>query len=193
MKYKTEKEAIAALLKTARSYLNYIEKASNEDLENPSGNVGNKNFVVFAEILKKNGINCPNGVAWCDSFCDCMMVLTFGKIAAEKMIGVFSFYTPDSANAFKKMDRYTTIQKDIRTGDQIFFQGVPTGERIKRICHTGICTGNDGKIITVIEGNSSSEKKLVREGGRVVEKSYKIGTTYIHGAGRPVWGISLEN
>ncbi|MDR1831627.1 MAG: CHAP domain-containing protein [Fusobacteriaceae bacterium] len=189
--YKTTGEAKDALIANATKFIGYIEKASNKDLNGFTDNIGNKNFTWFAKYLTDNGVNCPNGYAWCDTFCDALMLKTFGKELASKMIGGFSFYTVDSATKFKKMGRLIENKSEITRGDQIFFEAIPAGEKSKRICHTGFVISVVDGIIYTIEGNTSGGVKFEREGGRVAMKSYKVTSTYIKCAGRPDYSLAV--
>lgn len=82
-----------------------------------------------------------------------------------------------SAKYYKKIGQFYTYPK---VGDQIFFKD-SKGEP----CHTGLVYKVTTKKIYTIEGNTSSEKGVVANGGAVARKNYDIGYSRIYGYGRP--------
>jgi len=172
--------AIDKLISTAKSYVGYMEKASNSQLDDFTANAGKNNYTSFARDFKKaSGINVQ-GQAWCNTYTNMMFIYTFGTDAAKKMLGGFSAYTPTSANYFKKMNRFFSKPA---VGDLIFFK------KSKRIYHIGIVRAVDNSNVYTIEGNSSSEKGVVANGGCVAMKSYSLNYSKIAGYGRPVWDL----
>lgn len=171
------------LISTAMSYVGYIEKKSNKDLDDFTANAGKNNYTAFARDYKEVSGLDVQAQAWCDTFVDMMFVYAFGADMAKEMLGGFSAYTPTSANYFKKMGRFFDKPQ---TGDVIFFKNS------ERIYHTGIVYAVDtdfGAVYTV-EGNTSSAKGVVENGGCVAKKSYDLGYSKIAGYGRPRYELA---
>lgn len=170
-----------------KKWVGYCEKNEKRHLgtyEKPESykqNAGKGNYTVFADLYKqKTGISVQ-GQPWCDCFTDTVLIHLFGVEKAEKLLGGFSAYTPDSAGYFKKMKRYE--QTKPRDGDLIFFHNGT------RIYHTGYVYRVHDGIVYTIEGNTSSKTVLENEGGCVAYKQYPLGWTdgkrRIDGYGRP--------
>ena len=169
------------LTQMARSYIGYNEKASNKDLDDFKANSGYNNYTAFARDYKQVcGIDVQ-AQAWCDVFVNMMFVYSFGAEKAQKMIGGFSAYTPESANYFKKMGRYFS---DPVPGDVIFFKNNV------RIYHTGIVSAVSDGYVHTIEGNTSSTTGVEANGGTVAEKKYSLSYGKIAGYGRPKYDLA---
>ena len=174
------------LINTAISYVGYIEKASNKNLDDFTANAGTNNYTSFARDYKSvSGIDVQ-AQPWCDCFVDMMFVYTFGAVKAKEMLGGFSAYTPTSANYFKKMNRYFSKPAP---GDVIFFKNS------ERIYHTGIvyAVDTDFNVVYTVEGNTSSAKGVVENGGCVAKKSYDLSYSKIDGYGRPKYDLIEED
>ncbi len=57
------------------------------------------------------------------------------------------------------------------------------------MCHTGLVIAVDSKRVYTIEGNTSSAKGVVPNGGAVREKSYLLTYSRIGGYGRPKYEL----
>lgn len=175
--------AITDLIEMSKSYIGYVEKKSNRYLDDFTANAGLENYTKFARDYKKyTGIDVQ-GQPWCDVFVDMMFIYTFGVQNAKKMLGGFSAYTPQSAQYFKNIGRYF---KTPVIGDVIFFKNS------ERIYHTGIVYAVDAENVYTVEGNTSSGKGVVENGGCVAKKSYSLNYNKIDGYGRPLWDIIPE-
>lgn len=168
------------LINMAMSYVGYIEKKSNKDLDSFTANAGSNNYTAFARDYKEVSGLDVQGAAWCDTYVDMMFVYTFGAVMAKEMLGGFSAYTPTSANYFKKIDRY--YSKPV-PGDVIFFKNS------ERIYHTGIVYAVDSEKVYTCEGNTSSASGVVENGGCVAKKSYSLNYSKIAGYGRPKYEL----
>lgn len=166
------------VLEIAKSEVGYLEKASNNMLESKTGNAGFNNYTKYGKDM-----GC-NGDFWCDAFVDWCFLKAYGKEKAKKLLGGFSNYTPTSAQYFKNMGRYF---KSPKVGDIIFFKNNT------RICHTGIVYKVTGERVYTIEGNTSSEAGVIRNGGSVAYKSYDLSNSRIAGYGRPDYSIVPDN
>lgn len=177
---------VEKLLSVVRRELGYLEKASNANLDSRTGNAGYSNWTKYARDMDKlPAYNGPkNGFEWCDIFVDWCMVEAFGFDLAWKMsnqpLRGAGAGCPFSANYFKAAGRFYA---DPMPGDQIFFQNNGTP------CHTGIVESVTADTVTTIEGNTSGASGVVANGGGVCRKTYKRGSAYIYGYGRPDWSL----
>ena len=179
----TVEQAKQKVLDLARSEIGYHEKASNNQLNDPSANSGGANWTKYAEYLDSFAgfYNGPkNGYAWCDVFVDYLFVKSFGFDIGRKMLcqpmssmGAGCLY---SAQYYKQAGRWRTNAP--QAGDQIFFS-YSAGE----YSHTGIVEQVNGDTVTTIEGNTSDS---------VGRRYYNIGNRQIAGYGRPDWGLATD-
>lgn len=169
------------LIKVAEAEVGYLEKASNSNLDNKTGNAGSGNFTKYARDLAKisgfyNGNK--NGYHWCDVFVDWCFVQAFGVDEAKKLInhGQYGAGCTWSSKYFRDVNRY---YQSPTVGDVIFFGS--KGEEY----HTGIVYKVDSKKVYTIEGNTSGDSGVVANGGGVFKKSYSLTSANIAGYGRP--------
>lgn len=179
----TKEEAIKAVVSLAEAEVGYHEKASNANLDDPTGNSGGNNWTKYARDLDAlpnfyNGQK--NGYAWCDVFVDWLFVTTFGEELGRKML-----YQPEksagagclySAGYYKQANAFHRTNP--RIGDQIFFSYSP-GE----YSHTGIVVEVNGNTITTVEGNTSDS---------VGRRIYETSNRSIAGYGTPNWELAVE-
>ncbi len=165
----------------------YLEKASNSELGSKTANPGFGNYNKYADYIDKN---CPdfyntpkNGFDWCDVFVDWLFIKSFGEENARRLLcqpkksgGAGCYY---SVLYYKARGRYFSTPKK---GDQIFFMD-SSGEP----CHTGIVIEVNNGIVRTVEGNTTSAPGVVANGGCVAEKAYAVGSSFIHGYGRPLY------
>ena len=171
---------ISKVLNIALSQDGYMEKAKAykdniEVLKSKDQGVGQDNITIYWKDLAPG----MQGGQWCNCFVNWCFTMAYGLAEAKKLLcieGGWSFYTPTSSSYFKKRGQwYTTPQ----AGDVIYFKNST------RICHVGIVTNVDKSKVYTIEGNTSSTKGMVSNGGCVRQKSYSLKSTYIAGYGRP--------
>lgn len=171
---------ISKLLEIARAEQGYCEKRSNSQLDSKTANAGSANITKYWRDLYP----AYQGESYCDCFVKWCFYKAYGKSAANTLTcgGLYSFYTPSSAQLYKNKGQWHT-GSDVKRGDQIFFKNS------QRIHHTGIVSDvKNGRIYT-IEGNTSNGDAVVPNGGMVCAKSYPIGLSTIAGYGRPNYGI----
>ena len=171
-------------------WVGYMEKAksstvSGKTYDNPGSfteGAGSNNWTIFSKVYyEKTGIDVQ-GMAWCDSFVDTIFIHLYGVNMAKKLLGGFSAYTPTSANYFKDMKRWYTSPQ---AGDIIFFKNST------RIYHTGYVYKVDKTYVYTVEGNTSSGKKVVANGGEVAFKYYALTNSAIAGYGRPDYTLLI--
>ena len=174
--------AIDRLLKTANDEIGYLEKKSNAYLDNKTANAGESNYTKYWRDLKPEW----QGEPWCDAFVSWCFLKTFGADMAQKLLcgGLYSYYTPASANYFKAHKQWHTTP---RSGDVVYFQ---VGGNIG---HTGIVEDYKNGYVITIEGNTSGASGVIQNGGGVCRKTYKYGSSYISGYGRPKYEMVVED
>lgn len=173
------------VIQIAEAEVGYLEKETNKSLYNKTANAGDGNYNKYAYEFDTKYPNFyngkKNGYAWCDIFVDWCLVKAFGVDTALKLLGQplksCGAGCSWSAKYYKQLGQFYTSPK---VGDQIFFKD-SSGDP----CHTGIVYKVDSKTVYTIEGNTSSKKGVVANGGAVAKKSYSIGYAKIYGYGRP--------
>lgn len=167
------------VISIAQTEVGYTQKKSNSQLDSKTANAGSGNFVKYWRDLYPS----YQGQSYCDCFVKWCMYKAYGKDAANTLTcgGLYSFYTPSSAQLYKNKGQWHT-GSDVRRGDQIFFKNS------QRIHHTGLVVDvKNGRVYTV-QGNTSNGTAVVPNGGMVCAKSYPIGLSKIAGYGRPNYG-----
>ena len=172
---------ISKVISTAEGEVGYLEKKSNKNLDSKTGNAGSNNFTKYWRDLAPSFQKQP----WCDTFVSWCFLKTYGRDAAQKLLcgGFNNYYTPTSAELFKKNKQWFTSPK---AGDQIFFKNS------KRICHTGLVYGVDKLYVYTIEGNTSGASGVIPNGGGVCKKKYRLNDPAIAGYGRPAYGSQVK-
>lgn len=178
----TKSECIDRVLEIAVSYLGYLEKKTNAQLDDPKANAGSANWNRFARDVDaiQNWMNGrKNGYEWCCMFVCAIFLYVFGYPLARKIL-----YQPEKSYAaackyaaqyFKNNNAWSSRPQP---GDQVFFKN-----RVGEICHTGIVEELGNGWIQTIEGNAQD---MV---GRHV---YNNGDSYIAGFGRPNWALASD-
>ena len=126
----------------AEKYIGYLEKKTNNYLEDFTKNAGYNNFNMFAPHAKKaTGSSVyVNGYAWCDMFADDTLIRALGVKRAKELLGGWSAYTPTSSSYLKKAGatKITDFSK-AEPGDIIFFKN-----NSGTLCHIGIVVDKNG-------------------------------------------------
>jgi hypothetical protein len=173
------------VIEVALSYVGYLEKKSNSQLDDFKANAGNGNYTKFARDLDAipnfyNGRK--NGFPWCDVAVDAWFVYAYGVDNAKKLLcqpdkslGAGCGY---SARYYQAKGQFH--KNNPEPGDQIFFLD-SSGD----VCHTGIVYDVDSLYVYTIEGNTSPQAGVVGNGGGVYKKQYAISYNRIYGYGRP--------
>lgn len=164
---------VKRLLETARAEIGYVEKETNDQLDNKTANAGDNNWNKYARDLDAIGVvynGRKNGYAWCDIFTDWCFIRTFGlergmSLLCQVKSGLGAGCTY-SANYYKQKGQFHT--RNPQPGDQIFF----TKDGGKTMYHTGIVEKVSGGRVYTIEGNTSSQPGVVPNGGCVRDKNY---------------------
>lgn len=163
----------------------YLEKATNRYLDNKYKNAGSNNWTKYGrDMVSWVGSPFGNGCAWCQMFVQWCFVKAYTLNSAKYMLGGWTAYCPTAVSYYKNMGRWYTKPK---IGDQIFFKN-----NSGTICHTGLVYKIDGSYVYTIEGNTSSAKGVVANGGCVRRKSYSINYSKIAGYGRPKYDENIN-
>lgn len=182
---------VERLLGVAAGEVGYLEKASNERLDDRTANAGNANYTKYARDLDRlKFYNGPkNGFAWCAVFVDWCFVQAFGLDTALKMtgqsLGGYGAGCAESVRYYKAIGRF--YRYNPQAGDQIFFADGRGG-----MAHTGLVERVSGGTVYTIEGNTSGASGVVANGGGVCRKSYSLTYAKIAGYGRPDYSIVQE-
>ncbi len=174
---------INKILEIANAEVGYLEKASNNNLDDKTANAGDKNYTKYARDMDTlNVYNGPKqGYAWCNVFIDWCFVQVVGIDRARELLIGFSAGCTQDYNWFKAKGQ--TVSSPVK-GDLIFF-----GD----LSHIGIVEDvRDGRVYT-IEGNTSNAAELIINGGTVAKKSYMLNSKYIYGYARPKYNEECQN
>lgn len=171
----------------ALAEVGYLEKATYDQLDDPTANAGKLNYTKYARDLAKypfyNG--SKKGVAWCDVFVDWCFVQAFGVDAAKAL----TYQPTNSAKNYGAGCRYSRdyfkskgrLFDKPEPGDQIFFYSKDKSS----ISHTGLVYKVDSKKVYTVEGNTSGASGVISNGGGVCKKSYSLTYSRLAGFGRP--------
>lgn len=157
---------IDKIINVLNSWVGYLEKKSNKDLEDKTANAGMNNYTIFAKKYKEYTGQNYQGQAWCAMFVSCCFVAAVGlEKAKELLCGRLYSYCPYGMAAFKKKGQLHTKPKK---GDVVFFirNGVAR--------HTGYVYKVAGNSIYTIEGNTSGASGVIANGGGVCKKRYTV-------------------
>lgn len=170
--------------------IGYLEKATNENLDDKTANAGDKNYTKYARDLwaVKFFNSSKVGVAWCAVFVGWCFYKAFDKTTALKLLCQPSSNNcgagcGSARNYFKSKNQLIT--ENPKPGDVIYFYSSDKTE----VSHTGIVYSTDKTYVYTVEGNTSSESGVVANGGAVAKKRYKLSYERIAGYGRPDWGV----
>lgn len=165
----------------------YLEKSKSAYQKNKNvldckeEGAGSDNYTKYGRDMHEiypAVMNFP--AAWCDCFVDWCFYKAYGVANAKALLaGDFDDFTRQSAQLYKNKNAWHT--NNPQPGDQIFFIDSATG----KIGHTGLVHKVDKGYVYTIEGNTSSAKGVVANGGCVRAKSYSLTYNLIAGYGRP--------
>lgn len=155
----TANEAIAKVISVMEKEIGYLEKKTNSNLYDKTANAGSNNYTKY-------WLKCPKyqGLAWCAMFVHWCFAEAFGDEMAKKLLKTEKmtggcYIDPDELG-------FKTSNKTPLYGSVVLFWNG------KRFSHTGFVVGVTSTTITTIEGNTSSENKVVPNGGAVRKKTY---------------------
>lgn len=169
------------VINKAKAFNGYLEKETLKNITDFKANSGDENITWFNKIYGELTNSNAQGLFWCAIFVSVIFYLAGKKsltAAKEALCGNVFASCATGAERFRKARR---LHKNPEPGDVIFFTDG------KRICHTGIVTKVDSERVYTMEGNTSSDPGIVRNGGSVNDKSYLLNNNRIYGYGRPIY------
>ena len=164
------------IVQIALKEVGYLEKASNNSLDDKTANVGYNNWTKYGAWYGEG----LNGQAWCNMFVS-WCADQAGESAA---VGKYA-YCPYHVSFFKKLGRWHDKTEIPQTGDIIFFCHYPSTEA----AHVGIVEKYANGYVYTIEGNTSTTGGLIPNGGGVFQKVYTTSYQNILGYGRPDYSV----
>lgn len=174
---------VHATVEIALGEVGYMEKETPDLLFDKTANAGDKNFTKYARDLDDIigfYMGAKQGCPWCDVFVDWCFVRAYGVSLARKLL--CQPLLSRGAGCRHSLEYYEDAKRrfsEPEVGDQIFFR------HDDHVCHTGIVVGVDEERVYTVEGNTSDEEGVIRNGGCVRKKSYLLSDPAIAGYGRP--------
>ena len=147
---------IEKVILIAKNEEGYLEKKSNNQLDNKTANAGSANYTKYWRDIKPD----YQGQPWCAAFISWCFMKAFGLDNAKKLLKHWPYvYCPTLGKLF-------TRNANPKIGDVVIFyhNGMFT--------HTGLVTAVIGDRFCTIEGNTSGASGIIANGGGVCAKSY---------------------
>ena len=183
--------SIQPIINWAENERNYTEKDSLSDLDDKTKNAGDDNYTKYSQEVDALGVFSAQvqGQPWCATWVTDGFINTYGVDKGLDMLCQPSKNSNaaccgDAAEYYQKAGRWYTSPQ---VGDQVFFKTTKY-----QYAHTGIVTEVTSTEVTTIEGNTSSEKGVVSNGGAVTKKHYPVGYSGFKGFGRPKYEAKQE-
>ena len=183
--------SVQPIINWAENERNYIEKDSLSDLDDKTNNIGDDNYTKYSQEVDALGVFSAQvqGQPWCATWVTDGFINTYGVDKGLDMLCQPSKNSNaaccgDAAEYYQKAGRWYTSPQ---VGDQVFFKTTKY-----QYAHTGIVTEVTDTEVTTIEGNTSSEKGVVSNGGAVTKKHYPVGYSGFKGFGRPKYETKQE-
>ena len=183
--------SVKPIINWAENERNYTEKDSLTDLDDKTKNAGDDNYTKYSQEVDALGVFSTQvqGQPWCATWVTDGFINIYGVDKGLDMLCQPSKNSNaaccgDAAEYYQKADRWYTSPQ---VGDQVFFKTTKY-----QYAHTGIVTEVTDTEVTTIEGNTSSEKGVVSNGGAVTKKHYPVGYSGFKGFGRPKYEAKQE-
>ena len=183
--------SVKPIINWAENERNYTEKDSLTDLDDKTKNAGDDNYTKYSQEVDALGVFSAQvqGQPWCATWVTDGFINTYGVDKGLDMLcqpnkNSNAACCGDAAEYYQKAGRWYTSPQ---VGDQVFFKTTKY-----QYAHTGIVTEVTDTEVTTIEGNTSSEKGVVSNGGAVTKKHYPVGYSGFKGFGRPKYEAKQE-
>ena len=154
------KSELEKVIEVAKGELGYLEKRSNNQLDDKTANSGESNYTKYwRDIYNWCGKNYQ-AQPWCAAFVTWCFTKALGLNRAKQLLKHYPYvYCPTMSGLF-------TLYANPKVGDIVIFKrnGVFT--------HTGLVIAVNGDQFTTIEGNTSGASNIVANGGGVCQKTY---------------------
>ena len=163
------------IIEIAKGELGYLEKTSTRNLDDKKADAasqsGPNNFTKYAR-----DVGHANGQPWCATFVVWVFEQAAGGdkgLASNTLFGATTAGCAANVSKFKKAGKWLEPSQTPKPGDVIFYKK----------SHTGVVVGVNGTTVYTIEGNTSPDNKIERDGGAVSLKTRTVGATGILGWG----------
>ena len=183
--------SVQPIINWAENERNYTEKDSLTDLDDKAKNAGDDNYTKYSQEVDALGIFSAQvqGQPWCATWVTDGFINTYGVDKGLDMLcqpnkNSNAACCGDAAEYYQKAGRWYTSPQ---VGDQVFFKTTKY-----QYAHTGIITEVTDTEVTTIEGNTSSEKGVISNGGAVTKKHYPVSYSGFKGFGRPKYEAKQE-
>lgn len=183
--------SIQPIINWAENERNYTEKDSLTDLNDKTKNAGDDNYTKYSQEVDALGVFSAQvqGQPWCATWVTDGFINTYGVNKGLDMLcqpnkNSNAACCGDAAEYYQKAGRWYNSPQ---VGDQVFFKTTKY-----QYAHTGIVTEITDTKVTTIEGNTSSEKGVISNGGAVTKKHYPVGYSGFKGFGRPKYEAKQE-
>ena len=183
--------SVQPIINWAENERNYTEKDSLTDLDDKTKNAGDDNYTKYSQEVDALGVFSAQvqGQPWCATWVTDGFINTYGVDKGLDMLCQPSKNSNaaccgDAAEYYQKAGRWYTSPQ---VGDQVFFKTTKY-----QYAHTGIVTEVTDTEVTTIEGNTSSEKGVISNGGAVTKKHYPVDYSGFKGFGRPKYEAKQE-
>lgn len=162
------------VIEIEKSWIGYIEKASNARLEEKTANKGTGNYQRFSRIVDRAGLMGCQGQAWCGSFQFACEIEAYGLDQALKNWGMThkSYVGYNCFSTFNSFAQRGKTSKSPKVGALVVFTFSHIGRVIK--------VDEAARRFWTIEGNTSPNT-YDRNGGMVAMKSYSFNDSKIKG------------
>lgn len=168
-------KAVDKVINEALSWVGYLEKKSNAQLESFTENAGYNNYTIFWKYWYEFYGTNYQGQYWCAAFISVSFARALGVDIAKKILTPY-INCANCKKTFIKQGIWKTSNP--KRGDVIIFNdssGTP--------CHTGLVYNVDSSRVHTVEGNTSSGSSVIDNGGAVAIKSYPLNYDRIAGYG----------
>lgn len=158
------------IIAVAQGELGYMEKDNANNLDSKTGG-GSRNFTKYAR-----DVGHANGQPWCATFVVWVFQQAAGGdkgLASNTLFGATTAGCAENASRFKKAGKWLAPSQTPKPGDVIFYKK----------SHIGVVVGVNGTTVYTIEGNTSGDNAIERNGGQVALKQRTVGDGGILGWG----------
>ena len=158
------------IIAVAQGELGYMEKDNASNLDSKTGG-GSRNFTKYAR-----DVGHANGQPWCATFVTWVFQQAAGGdkgLASNTLFGATTAGCAENVSRFKKAGKWLAPSQTPKPGDVIFYKK----------SHTGVVVGVNGTTVYTIEGNTSGDNAIERNGGQVALKQRTVGDGGILGWG----------
>lgn len=170
VKVKTTGEYINDLIATAKNEVGYLEKKSNQNLDNKTANAGYNNYTKYWRDIKNWGLGNYQAQYWCAAFIFWCFVKTFGIPTSRALLLHAPYINCQTiSNLFRARGK---LFSEPKVGDVVVFYYQNT----KLFGHTGLVYKVDSSYFYTIEGNTSASGGVISNGGGVEYKRYSINS-----------------